>query len=215
MDPKNRIARLSLIFCLHASTAFAGPPADVVKSTVDQAIKILTDPRYQGEAKKDERRKLLRDTISPRFDFQEMAKRALAAEWDRRTPEEQKEFVRVFTAFLEKASVQNVEAYNNERFTYGAEKIDGFYAVVEGRIINAQKEETKITYLLHRAGGEWKVYDLVASGISFVSNYRSQFGRIVRQSGYDGLLRVMREKLAGNRAPGSGFFRDEAINKRA
>jgi phospholipid transport system substrate-binding protein len=186
---------------LDVSNAVAGAPTDMVKSTVDRVIKILTDPKYKGEANKEARRKVLREAIFPRFDFTEMAKRALGAEWGRRTPAEQKEFVNVFTAFMEKASIQNIESYDNERFIYTGEKITDSQAVVEGKILNAQGEETKIVYLLHRVGGEWKAYDLVVAGISLVSNYRSQFSRLIRRSSYEGLLRVMREKLEYKKKP--------------
>jgi phospholipid transport system substrate-binding protein len=177
------------------SNAIAGAPTEMVKSTVDRAIKILADPKHKGAANKEARRKLLRETIFPRFDFQEMAKRTLGDEWGRRIPAEQKEFVKIFTAFLEKASIQNIESYDNERFIYTGEKINDSQAVVEGKILNRQGEESKIVYVLHRVDGEWKAYDLVVAGISLVSNYRSQFRRLIRQSSYEGLLRVMREKL--------------------
>lgn len=180
---------------LGVSNAVAGAPTEMVKSTVDQVIRILTDPKYRGDANKEARRKLLRETISPRFDFQEMAKRALGAEWGRRTPAEQKEFVKLFTAFIEKTSTQNVEAYDHERFFYTGEKISDSQAEVEGKIVNKRGEETKVNYRLHRVGGEWKAYDLVIAGISFVSNFRSQFTRVVRTSSYEGLLRTMREKI--------------------
>jgi len=184
-----------------ASAATAGAPTEVVKSTVDRVIKILTDPKYKGEANKEARRKLLRETISPRFNFQEMAKRALGAEWGRRTAEEQREFVKLFTAFMEKTSVQNIESYDNERFIYTGEKINDSQAEVMGKILNTQGEETKISYMLHRVGSEWKAYDLVIAGISFVSNFRSQFSRVIRTSSYEGLLRVMREKLEDKKGP--------------
>jgi phospholipid transport system substrate-binding protein len=186
---------------LDVSNAVAGAPTDMVKSTVDRVIKILTDPKYKGEANKEARRKVLREAILPRFDFPEMAKRALGAEWGRRTPAEQKEFVNVFTAFMEKASIQNIESYDNERFIYSGEKTSDSQAEVEGKILNGRGEETKIVYLLHRVGGEWRAYDLVVAGISLVSNYRSQFSRLIRQSSYEGLLRVMREKLEYRKGP--------------
>ena len=193
---RSLILYLLALSLLCGSTALAGEPTEEVKSTVDQVIKILTDPRYKGEANQQERRKLLRDTISPRFDFQEMAKRSLGVEWGRRTPEEQREFVKMFAAFLEKASVQNIESYNNERFIYIGEGINGPYAEVNGKIIAQEGEETRINYMLHRIGSEWKVYDLIVNGISFVSNYRSQFNRVIRDSSYEGLVRRLKEKLA-------------------
>ena len=181
---------------LCGSNAVAAGPTEVVKSTVDQVITILTDPRYKGKAKKEERRKLLRDTISPRFDFQEMAKRSLGVEWGRRTPDEQKDFVKIFTDFLEQTSVRNIETYDDEKFIYIGERIDDPYAEIEGKILTQEGEEIKINYMLHRMESEWKVYDLVVDGISFVNNYRSQFSRVIRGSSYEELVRRIREKLA-------------------
>lgn len=185
---------LALSLCC-GSDAVAGPPTDEVKSTVDRVIKILTDPQYKGEANKQERRALLREAISPRFDFEEMAKRALGAEWSRRTAEEQSEFVKIFTEFLEKTAVQNIEMYDDETFAYLAENIDGASAVVNGKIVTKENDEIKINYMLHRSEGEWKAFDVVVDGISFVGNYRSQFNRLIRQSSYDGLVLRIKEKL--------------------
>ena len=42
----------------------------------------------------------------------------------------------------------------------------------------------------------WRIYDIVAEGVSLISNYRSQFDPIVRQSGPDGLLQTIETKLA-------------------
>jgi phospholipid transport system substrate-binding protein len=71
---------------LHPFNTFADSPTVEIKSTVDQVIQILTNPQLQGEGRKQERRKRLRETIFVRFDFQEMAQRALGAHWHRRTP---------------------------------------------------------------------------------------------------------------------------------
>ena len=81
--------------------AFADSPTVEIKSTVDQVIQILANPQLQGEGRKQERRKRLREVIFVRFDFQEMAQRSLGAHWQRRTPEEQTEFIKVFSDLLE------------------------------------------------------------------------------------------------------------------
>lgn len=180
-----------------AADARGAGPTEAVKSTVDRVIKILTDPELRGDERKDARRKLLRDTVSPRFDFREMAKLCLGEEWSRHSAEEQEEFVRLFTAFLEKTAVQNIESYDGERFHYTSEKIDGTYAVVDGKILTKEGSEIKISYFLHRAADEeWRAYDLVVDGIGFVGNYRAQFNRLLRQSSYEGLVQRLKEKLA-------------------
>ena len=113
--------------------AFADSPTVEIKSTVDQVIQILANPQLQGEGRKQERRKRLREVIFVRFDFQEMAQRSLGAHWQRRTPEEQTEFIKVFSDLLEQTYVDKIESYNNEKFIYANERIDGPYAEMSSR----------------------------------------------------------------------------------
>jgi phospholipid transport system substrate-binding protein len=182
---------------LYSFNAYAESPIVEIKSTVEQAIQILTDPQLRGESKKQERRKRLRDTIFVRFDFQEMAQRSLGAHWQRRTPEEQAEFIKVFSALLEQTYVDNIESYNNEKFIYTNERIDGRYAEVGSKMRNAKGEEFSINYKLHRVGEDWRVYDLVVENVSLVNNYRSQFNRILTSSTYDELVLKIKAKLSG------------------
>ena len=39
------------------------------------------------------------------------------------------------------------------------------------------------------------VYDVVIEGVSLVSNYRSQFRRVIRESSYSDLVRRLRTKI--------------------
>ena len=179
--------------------AFADSPTVEIKSTVDQVIQILTNPQLQGEGRKQERRKKLREAIFVRFDFQEMAQRSLGAHWQRRTPEEQTEFIKVFSDLLEQTYVDKIESYNNEKFIYLNERLDGPYADVNSKMRNSKGEEFSITYKLHRAGDDWRVYDLVIENVSLVNNYRSQFNRILSSSTYDELISKIKAKVSDKR----------------
>ena len=187
---------------LYSFNAYAESPIVEIKSTVDQAIQILTDPQLRGEGKKQERRKRLRDAIFVRFDFQEMAQRSLGAHWQRRTPEEQTEFIKVFSDLLEQTYVDKIESYNNEKFIYLNHRIDEPYAEVGSKIQTSKGEEFTINYKLHRVGQDWKVYDLVIENISLMNNYRSQFNRILTNSTYDELVSRIRRKLSDNKDRG-------------
>ena len=199
---KNRSLGRGLALCLLALLllypfkAFAISPTVQVKSSVEQVIRILSDPRLQGEAKKGERRNLLRETILLRFDFKEMAKRSLGNHWRRQTPEKQREFVRIFTDLLEKAYLERIDSYNNEKFIYTSERINEPYAEVDSKILTSKGEEFTIKYKVHRVGDEWKVYDLVVENISLVNNYRAQFNRIINKSSYDQLVSMVKQKLS-------------------
>jgi len=181
---------------LYSFNAYAESPIVEIRSTVDQTVQILTDPQLRGESKKQERRKRLRDAIFVRFDFQEMAQRSLGAHWQRRTPEEQTEFVKVFSDLLEQTYVDKIESYNNEKFIYTNERIDGHYADVNSKMRTSEGEEFTINYKLHRVGENWRVYDLVIENVSLINNYRSQFNRILTGSTYDELISKIKAKLS-------------------
>lgn len=188
------IAALYLAISLVAADAVAGLPTDQIKATVDKALVVLKDPRFKPPAKQQERRDQVKQILITRFDFAEMAKRSLGANWRRRTPQEQEEFVRLFTDLLERAYADIIESYTNENIVYIHEKVDGTYADVNSKIVTAKGEEYTINYKAQLAGNEWKVYDVVAENISLVNNYRSQFARVIAKSSYEDLIRRLKDK---------------------
>jgi phospholipid transport system substrate-binding protein len=179
----------------------AGAPTDQIRQTVDKLISILNDPQLKAEQKKNKRRQKLKEVLYQRFDFTEMAKRSLGAEWRRRTPEEQKEFVRLFTDLLERAYLDKIESYSGEKVRYLKDREDGDYAEVETKIVDKTGQEYSLDYRLHKVNGDWKVYDVIIEDVSLVSNYRSQFSRVLAKSSFDDLLKTMKEKTFS--APGS------------
>jgi phospholipid transport system substrate-binding protein len=54
--------------------------------------------------------------------------------------------------------------------------------------------EIPIDYRVIRRNDQWKIYDVVIDGISLVSNYRSQFNRIIQRGSYAELVKKMRVK---------------------
>jgi phospholipid transport system substrate-binding protein len=181
-----------------AGPAFAGAPTDQTKQTVDKVLMIINDPNLK--AKQQERREQLRQIIFARFDFTEMAKRSLGPHWARRSPEEQQDFVRVFTGLLENAYVEQIESANGDKVVYGREQMDGDTAVVSTKVITKKGEEVAITYKLHPVGGDWKVYDVVVEDISLVNNYRSQFNRVLANASFDELMRRLQGKGGDDRS---------------
>jgi phospholipid transport system substrate-binding protein len=183
-----------LVLALCSANGNAGLPTDQIKSTVDKALVVLKDPRLKPTARVKERREQLRQILFARFDFTEMAKRALGANWRRRSPQEQEEFVRLFTDVLEHAYAEIIESYSDEKITYIYERIDGTYADVASKILTSRGEEYSINYKAHLVSNEWKVYDVVAENISLVNNYRSQFNRVIANGSYEELVRRLRNK---------------------
>jgi len=172
---------------------WAATPLEEVKGTVDRVMEILKDEKLQGDTNKKERRERLRQAILSRFDFPEMAKRALARHWNQ-NPQKQREFVSAFTQLLENAYSEQIEAADGDRVDYGNERRERNFAEVDTKVISSKGEEVTINYKLHLAGEEWKVYDVVVENISLVNNYRAQFQRVLSKASLDELIRRMKEK---------------------
>lgn len=189
----------SMILVLAAVPAFAGVPTDQVRGTVDRVLTILQDPKLKTAEKIQERRELLGKVISVRFDFAEMAKRSLGAEWRRLTGQQQQEFVELFTDLLRDAYISDLESYKGEKVLYTRETQDEGFAVVQTILRAPSGAEYTIDYRLQLSDREWKVYDLVIENVSIVNNYRSQFARIINRSAYEGLARALRDKKLARR----------------
>jgi phospholipid transport system substrate-binding protein len=140
-----------------------------------------------------ERRAEIQRIAEQLFDFDEVGRRALWRHWAERTPDERAEFVRLFKVLLARTYIGKIEMYSGETITFVGERIDGTAATVMSRIANGKtRKTTALDYRLHVRAGRWLVDDVVIDGVSFVSNYRSQFDRMIRESGYEATVQQLR-----------------------
>jgi len=183
------------LFCiLLPAPSRAGGPTEQVRGTVDKVMTIVRSSHPTSKAQMETQRAQLVEVIYPRFDFTEMAKRSLGRHWAGRTPEEQREFVKIFAGLLGRSYANNIESYTNQNVLYTREREDQNYAEVDTKIVTENREQLSVNYKLHSVDKEWKVYDLVIENISLVNNYRSQFDRVIARSSFEDLVRVMKEK---------------------
>jgi phospholipid transport system substrate-binding protein len=187
------VATAAFWLCLLVPTAAtAGAPSEQIQGAIEKVVATLKDPGLK--AKKQERLQQLRQVIYPKFDFAEMAKRSLGSHWQKRSADEQRDFVKLFTELIENAYLDNLEAYDGEKVAITGEKQDKEYAEVNSKIATKKGEEIAINYKLHQGSGDWKIYDVVIENVSLVNNYRSQFNRVIAQSSFEDLFRRMKDK---------------------
>ena len=172
----------------------AGEPTDQIKQTTDKILSIITNPALKPPSKTPEREKLIRQAVDERFDWEEMARRALATHWAKRTLEERKEFVRLFADLLERTYKKKVEDYSGEKVLYEGETKDRDYATVKVKILTKKDKDIPVEYRLKKEGNDWFVYDVSIEGVSLVNNYRTQFNSIIVQSSYENLIKRLKDK---------------------
>jgi phospholipid transport system substrate-binding protein len=194
-----RILILSIVpalagMLLMSRPAGAGVPTDQVKGSIDRVLVLLQDSALAKPERSLERRKQVRAVANELFDWQETGKRALARHWQTRTPQQREEFSALFADLIERSYVGKIEAYSGEKIIYVGEKVEGDNATVNTKLLTKSGTEIPIDYRLQLEGQQWRVYDVVIEGVSLVANYRTQFNRIITQSGYDELIKRMKTK---------------------
>jgi len=171
-------------------------PTEVVRATTSEVFRILEDEQLKDPAKLISRRRMLEEVIASHFDYTEMSKRALAANWTPLTAVERTEFVELFKSFLSDRYADKIEGYSGEQVFYLSERIEGNYAEVRTEL-RSSKVEIPMDYRLHMKEGTWHAYDIIADGVSLVKNYRSQFDKIIRSDSYQELVRRLRARTVG------------------
>ncbi len=176
--------------------ANAGEPTDAIRGAVNQGVEILKNTKLDTQKERAAAIDRLRRIVYPLFDFNEMARRSLGANWRRLNSQQQKEFVSTFTALLEKTYADQIDFYDGQKVIYKGESVDGNYAQVDSRIIDKNGQSYTVVYRLHKLEGKWKIYDVVAENISVINNYRSQFNRVIARSSFEDLLKTMKEQAS-------------------
>lgn len=179
---------------LLTAAAWAGQVTDQIKQKVDKTLKILGDPALKAPGMETKRRQMLRAIADEIFNWEEMAKRSLGIHWKARTPEEKKEFVKLFSDLLDRTYMGKIEKYSGEKIAYANETIDGKYALLESKIFTKNDTEVAVNYWLINKDGTWWVYDVSVEGVSLIKNYRTQFNEILARSSYPELVKKIKSK---------------------
>jgi phospholipid transport system substrate-binding protein len=193
---KKQIVGLSIVVILLLSIpVYASVPLDTVQANVNKVFEVLRDPKLKAAAAKEIKKEKLRSIYKGMFDEVELAKRTLARNWNKLDDAQRQEFVQLFHQVLEKAYIDRILSYTNEKVVFYKENtISKNQVEIQTKIITASKE-IPITYRTILVNGTWKVYDVVIENVSLVMNYRTQFNEILAKNTPEQLLEILRKKV--------------------
>jgi ABC-type transport system involved in resistance to organic solvents, auxiliary component len=184
-----------LVFFLFSFSAYAGEPMNVTQVNVNKVLDVLRDPKLKSESAKETKKQKLRSIYKGMFNEIEFSKRTLARNWNKLNTAQQEEFIKLFEQVLEKAYIDKIFSYTNEKIDFYKESINSeTQAEVQTKVITSSKE-IPIFYRLILKDGAWKVYDVVVENVSLVLNYRTQFNDILAKNTPEQLLEILRKKV--------------------
>ena len=199
-------ALLLVLVLSSAPGAWAGAPTDEFRDGVDRVFKILRDPEMKGWANATRRWAAIAKVSEEIFDFDETAKRSLGQHWEKRTPAEREEFVRLFTDLIQRSYVSKIDRYSSEKMAFRGETINDNQAVVRTALVLDDGSEMTLDYKMHHLSDRWLVFDINVEGVSLVANYRTQFNRVIQSESYPALvarLKVNRADFSASPAGGA------------
>lgn len=193
------VAALILSLSSFVSVVFGSEetPTEKIRRATSEITYVLNDFCKNPNGKKTECVTQIMVIADRHFDWQEMARRALARAWEQRAPEEKEQFVSLFRELLKNSYVGKIESYAGEEVVFEGEKIKDKYAIVKTKVVStARNEELPVFYRLKKKNGEWLVYDIIIEGVSIVKNYYAQFQDVLKRSSYETLVQRLKEKIA-------------------
>ena len=175
----------------------AGAPLDTVQTNINKALDVLRDPKLKAESAKEIKKEKLDAIYEQMFDEVELSRRSLGGNWNKLNPAQRQEFIHLYRQMLEKAYLDRILSYTNEKIVFSKENmLSNNQAEVQAKIITSSREIPIFCRVIQKEG-TWKVYDVGAENVSLVQNYRSQFNSILANNTPDQMLEIMRKKVKG------------------
>ncbi len=172
----------------------------MIQATADELIGIVHDAALEPAAK----RAKIEDSLYGKADFTLISKLVLARSYSKFDDAQRTEFEKEFRSYLSSTYGKNIDTYTEGQASVddtsmqllGSHDETRGDMTVQTKIVRKGEPNVLVNYRLRRIDDAWKIIDVIAEGISMISNLRSQFQEIISSSGPEGLLRKLREKNA-------------------
>jgi phospholipid transport system substrate-binding protein len=177
----------------------AAAPAPAAQSTPEQVVKEIahqldvTIAGHREELKNDKEKliSVIDDVFLPHFDIDYASILVLGRHAKEATPEQRERFAK---AFYNSITHRYAEGLLN--YTKGAVQVLPFSGdlndkrtVVRTQVVLDDGKRLSVDYAFRKSkSGDWKAYDVIIEGISYVTNYRNQVDAEIRKVGIEKLI---------------------------
>lgn len=180
-------------FCVSAQEV---APDQLVRNITQEVISVVRQDKdiQSGNARKIS--ELVDAKVLPHFNFQRMTQLAVAVNWRKASPDQQKALTQEFRTLLVRTYSSALSSYRDQ--------------AIEVKPLRARPEDTEVTvrsevkqrgaqavtidYDMEKTAAGWKVFDVKVGGVSLITTYKEEFSNQVRDAGLDGLIKTLAGK---------------------
>jgi phospholipid transport system substrate-binding protein len=185
---------LAVLFVMAGSQARANGPTDSIINLFNEVSSILNNPALKSSSHRFQKVELVEKASARYFDYREMAKRSLGETWDSLNHGQQDEFVKDFSGLLKASHARSLFMFTKGKVTYQPQILKADDAEVP-IVILPPNDKISVSFRMFKKPQGWMIYDLVIEGVSSLDHYKTQFARIIRESSFKNLLKVLKAKM--------------------
>jgi len=190
---------LSVAFTAPAWSAGVQTPQQIVQLIASQLGDAIQGHQAELHQHPDEVVKIIDNIVLPHFDTDYASLLVLGRHAREATPAQRVAFAHAFYDALTHRYAEGLIAY-----TRGAVKVlpaagplDQRRTIVRTTVLLASGKNLSVDYAFRKtASGDWKAYDVIVEGISYITNYRNQVDAEIQQMGIDGLIKRLQTEGA-------------------
>lgn len=182
------------------SSAQSNPQAAAAAKFVDNLGSKAIETITSGPSAKDAVTERFRELLNQGFDVPFIGQFVLGRYWNLASPEQQKEYLRLFEQMIITTYTDRFRQYSGEQFQVHGGRPDGDTDYfVQSQIMRPSGPPVNVEWRVRKADKGYKIIDVVVEGVSMSVTQRSEFASVIQsQGGIEGLLKAMRQRVGAS-----------------
>lgn len=188
-----------LLSCFsYATPVDMSDPNQVIDSVSTKTLARITAEQDRLKNESGYIKVLIEEELMPYFDYTYAAYKVMGSHLRNTSATQRSNFTDAFRTYLVNTyghilfeyERQEVEILNNPHFK------DKNIVAITVRIRDDKEQVTQLVFKLrkNKKTGEWKVFDVIAEGVSMLSTKQSELGELIRKNGIDEVIELLKQK---------------------
>ena len=168
-----------------ATPASAADPQQIMTELSTNLFAALEKEPRAARQNADNLRPVLDRLLAPRFDSECAARLVLGMHWRTASPDQRQQFAAALYQRLLRTYADAVTDWTPDRFRLLPVLADpaALRVTVHTLITNSRGDIVPVDFRMHETEDDWKIFDVVVDGVSYVRNYHDDTDAEVAQKG--------------------------------
>lgn len=202
--------RYPVLVCLGAAIlaaaspvgAASAPEASALPEAASAFVRDLGDRvvelRRAPDRSRAARHAAFRELLARKFDMRLIGRYAVGRHWRRASAAQRRDYLALFREYVVLTYAERLGRDGGERLEVvsGRALANGRDVLVAARIRRPSRPPIETTLRVRETGRGLRIVDVLVAGASMVVTQREEFGAVVRRRGMDGLLEILRARIA-------------------